>query len=126
MIIHEGPLEKDQETQIDHVPVVFSLVLHNVQGPGHVAVTVVAKEVVHPMPVDPIRLTDGLVPTVGAAREIPDVHFQIAGRPAKGHDGDGSRSVRSDRVGPPKIVGPAVAVGDSQMPDERQECRDGM
>ena len=41
-------MDQHQDGQSDHVPAGAVLVTHDVQGPGHVGMTVVTEEVVHP------------------------------------------------------------------------------
>lgn len=50
-----------------HVPVGLALVFHHVQGGGHVAVAVVAEEVVDPAAVDVGRFRDPVVPAGGTS-----------------------------------------------------------
>ena len=45
---HVFTVDQHEEGETDHVPPGGAVVLHAVEGPGHVAVAVVAAEVVHP------------------------------------------------------------------------------
>ena len=45
---HVFPVDQHEEGETDHVPPGRAVVLHAVEGPRHVAVAVVAAEVVHP------------------------------------------------------------------------------
>ena len=67
----ESPAEEHAGGDGDHVPVGAAAVLHDVEGRGHVAVAVVAAEVVHPSAVDVGRLRDSGVPT----RRAPCVNY---------------------------------------------------
>jgi hypothetical protein len=123
-VVHKGSLEKYPKAQLDHVPIVSPLVLENVQRPGDVAVTVVATYIVHPLVVDPVGLENGLVPLACPAGQVPNVDLEVPGGRSKGHHRKRFRSVGLDGVGATEIVGPAHAVGNSQMPNKGQECRD--
>lgn len=116
--IHKGSLEKEQSCQLDHVPIVSPLVFQYVQRSGNVAVTIVATNVVHPLAVDPVRLVNSLVPPVGTTLKVANVHLEIPCRWPKGHDGNGTRTIRVDVIGPPEIVGSSLAVGYSQVTDK--------
>ena len=49
-------MDEHEDCQCDHVPAGGAVVLHDVEGPGHVTVAVVTAEVVHPPAVDVGRL----------------------------------------------------------------------
>jgi len=123
-ISEEGSPKEHQKTELDHVPVVPALVLHDVQGPGNVTVTVVATKVVHALSVDPVGLSYGLVPLVGPTGKIADVHLQVPGRSSKGHSRQRPGVVACDKVRALEIVGVAPAVGDSHVTDKRQYGRE--
>lgn len=125
--VDEASLEKDQSGQLDHVPVVLSLVLQNIEGPGDVAVAIVAENIVHPLAVDLVGVSNGLVPAIRpTVWHRRSVHLEVPGRSPKGHDRDRARSIGRNRVGSPKIVGSASAVGNAEVTDEREYSRDGV
>ena len=98
--------------------------LEDVQCPGDVAVAVVATDVVHPLVVDPVGLVNCFVPLACPAGQVSNVDLEVPGGRSKGHDRERARSVGLDGVGPTKIVGPAHAIGNAQMPNKGQDRRD--
>mmetsp|Transcript_24962 Transcript_24962/g.54738 ORF Transcript_24962/g.54738 Transcript_24962/m.54738 type:complete len:166 (+) Transcript_24962:496-993(+) len=122
--VNKGSLKEDQKTQVDHVPIVPSLVFHGVQSPCYVAVAVVAANVVHALSVYPIGFLNRLVPLSRSAGKIANVHPKIPSRFAKGHSWQGARAVRAHVIRALEIVRMAPAIGNSHVPDEGEYCRD--
>ena len=60
-------MDQHEECEGDHVPAGGAVVLHDVEGPGHVAVAVVAAQVVHPTTVQIGRLSHSSVIGSGAS-----------------------------------------------------------
>ena len=60
-------MDQHEECEGDHVPPGGAVVLHDVESPGHVTVTVITAEVVHPPGVNIRRLAHGSVVGRGAS-----------------------------------------------------------
>ena len=59
--------EENPKAEDNHVPVALALIVHDVQGLGHVTVAVITEEVVDSMAIDLRSLCNTLVPACSAS-----------------------------------------------------------
>ena len=110
-------MDQHQEGEGDHVPPGAVLVAHDVQGPGHVGVAVVAAEVVHPALVNLRGLRHGSVIRGRAPTQL-GVQGPVLGRGSEGH------AVLADVVRPGEVPDDALGGGDTHVTDEGEEPGD--
>ena len=108
------PVYQHQDGECDHVPPGAVLVAHDVQGPGHVRVTVVTAEVVHPALVDLRGLRHSSVIGCRAPAEL-GVQRPVLGRGPEGH------AVLADVVRPGEVPDDALRGGDPHVADKGEQ-----
>ena len=107
-------LSDEEPPDRDHGPILLAAVLEVVEGARHVAVAVVAADVVHPLAVGAVRALDVVVEFLVLAG-IDTLKDNIFVRLTE------SKVVLADIVGTSEVIDDSIGAADASVADSRQE-----